>query len=120
MTTYIAINGNQYPAVITSKTVDKDWNNRASKTIKLQMLYNDVSTMFVDDVEWSIVEEFEVIDTIVDEDDNVFVTTKTEFKSYDNSEYCISGDIIDHRDGTVTVKMGKPTTEELLAVLIGG
>ena len=36
---------------------------------------------------------------------------------YDNSEYSIAGDVVDHRNGTVTVKMGKPTAEELLAIM---
>jgi hypothetical protein len=39
---------------------------------------------------------------------------------YDNSDYCIVGDIISHRDGTTTVKMGKPTAEELLNMIVEG
>jgi hypothetical protein len=34
-------------------------------------------------------------------------------ESRDFSEYCIPGDIIDHRDGSVTVIMGKKTELEL-------
>ena len=45
------------------------------------------------------------------------VVEKIEEEIYDNSEYSIAGDIIDLRDGFVTVKMGKPTAEELLALL---
>lgn len=31
---------------------------------------------------------------------------------YDKSEYCVAGEIVDHRDGTFTVYMGKPTAAE--------
>ena len=41
----------------------------------------------------------------------------TKLEEYDNSEYSIAGDIIDHRNGKVTIKMGKSTAEELLLVL---
>lgn len=33
---------------------------------------------------------------------------------WDNSEYSVSGSITDNRDGTVSVKMGKPTEAETL------
>lgn len=35
-------------------------------------------------------------------------------QKWDNSEYCILGDIIIHRDNTITIKMGKPSPDELL------
>ena len=41
-----------------------------------------------------------------------------EVEEYDNSDYCILGDITVHRDGTITVKMGKPTAEELNQILM--
>lgn len=114
MAIYVAINGNQYPASITGRLNDRDWNDRASKAIKLEMAYNDALEMFVDDVKWSIVQEVEVHEEVINEEGNPITQTKTVLESYDNSEYCIAGDIINHRDGTVTVKMGKPTAEELL------
>lgn len=41
--------------------------------------------------------------------------------TYDNSDYCVAGDITDHRDGTVTVKMGRLTAlEETLELIYGG
>lgn len=36
------------------------------------------------------------------------------FTDFDKSNYCVAGDIVDHRDGRVTVYMGKPTESELL------
>ena len=38
--------------------------------------------------------------------------TASIINEYDNSEYSMSGVIRDNRDGTVTIKMGKPTEIE--------
>lgn len=105
MKIYIEVNGTRYPASITGRLSDSDWNDRASKAITCQMTYAEALNLFVDDIDWSIVEEYE-------EEDN-----RVEY--FDNSEYSMAGDIIDHRNGTVTVKMGKPTPQELLDILEG-
>ena len=40
---------------------------------------------------------------------------------FDNSEFCIAGDLTDHRDGTITAKMGKLTDlEEAYEIMFGG
>ena len=108
MNIYVEVNGTRYPAIITGKLKDKDWDDRASKAITLEMAYADAVVLFVNDVDWNIVEE-------PDENEEGAV----EIITHDNSEYSITGDIIDHRNGTITVKMGKPTAEEILAVLAG-
>lgn len=120
MTIFVKVNDVRLPAVITGRLNDKDWNNRASKAIKVEMNYSDALTTFVDDVDWFIEEEHENIIEKVDEEGKVTSETVVDIVSYDNSEYSIAGDIIDHRNGTVTVKMGKPTAEELLAMLEEG
>lgn len=117
MATYIEVNGNRYPASITGRINDKDWNNRESKAIKLEMAYSDAVNTFVDDVDWCIIQEHDVTHVEIDEEGKEVVVNKTEEEVYDNSDYSIAGDVIDHRDGTVTVKMGKATAEELLAIL---
>ena len=117
MATYVEINEVQYPASITGTFFDRDWNNRESISITLEMSYADAATIFVDDVAWNIVQENEIQKEVIDEEGNASFQTEIELETYDNSDYCIAGDIIDHRDGTVTVKMGKPTAEELLALL---
>lgn len=102
--TYITINNHKYPATVVGQTRDQGWGGRTSKAITLEMDYETALATFVDDVAWSIVYQ----------EDEENTTT------YDNSEYSVAGPITDNRDGTVTVKMGKPTAEEILNILIGG
>ena len=84
------------------------------------MKYNDAISMFVDEVKWSIVQDVEHMVEVVNEETNEpMFKTVVEQDVYDNSEYSILGDIVVHKDETVTVKMGKPTAEEILAILLG-
>ena len=119
MATYVEINGNKYKASITGRLADKDWGNRASKAIKLEMSYAEANEIFIDGIAWNIVQEVEVHERKEDENGNETTETSIKEEVYDNSDYNIAGDIIDHRDGTVTVKMGKPTAEELLVEMAG-
>ena len=99
--TYIKINDTRYPAAIRGCERDREWNNRESKAITLDMSYEDAMATFVDDLDWAIVyEEGETAEV------------------YDNSEYSVAGPVADNRNGTVTVKMGKITAEEALAELM--
>jgi hypothetical protein len=118
MATYVEINGVKYPASITGRLFDKDWDNRESKAVKVEMSYSDAIALFVDDISWNIVQDVEeIVEEYNEETDEMTTKTVTTFEYFDNSEYSIAGDIVDHRDGTITVKMGKPTAEELLALL---
>jgi len=118
MATYIEINEVRYPASITGRLVDRDWDDRESKAIKLEMSYADAIALFVDDISWSIVQDIEEVTVEYDEEAGEMVSkTTTKYEYFDNSEYSIAGDVVDHRDGTVTVKMGKSTAAELLAML---
>lgn len=108
--TYVKINGVQYPAVISGHMKDRDWNDRESKTIHLEMTHDEALKLFVSDSEWSILYQADG----VGEDGKPFPV-----EEYDNHEYSVAGPVTDNRDGTVSVKMGKPTAEELLAVLTG-
>lgn len=127
--TYIKINSTLYPATISGKVQDKDWDNRASKSITLEMDYATAIALFVDGLAWSIVQQIEVPvferdengEFVLDENGNRIQTgTEIEETEWDNSDYDVAGSITDHRNGTITAKMGKPTTEELLAVIMGG
>jgi hypothetical protein len=116
MATYVEINGNKYEASITGRLHDKDWDDRASKAIKLRMGYAEALALFVDNVKWNILQDIEVSKEIEDEEGNIKVETVIEQEVYDNSDYSVAGAIIDHRDGTITVKMGCLTAEELLVM----
>lgn len=118
MAIYVEVNGNLYPASITGRLHDSDWDNRESKAIKVEMSYTDAVNIFVDDVKWSIVQDIEeMVEHFNDETGEVTYESVSKQESYDNSEYNIAGDIIDHRNGSVTVKMGKLTAAEMLAMI---
>ena len=110
--TYVKINGTTYPAVINGKHIDREWNDRESKTITIEMAYADAIALFVDGIAWSI-----VMDVEKEQEDGSIVTVQEE---YDNSEYSMAGSITDNRDGTLAVKMGKPTKIEMLESQITG
>ena len=128
--TYIKINDTLYPATISGRVADKDWDNRASKAITLEMSYEEASKLFVDGLAWSIVQQNEVPAYQKDENGKLVldesgapIQTGTEMQEteFDNSEYNLAGDITDHRDGTITAKMGKLTDlEEAYEIMLGG
>lgn len=110
--TYVKINGTTYPAVINGKHIDREWNDRESKTITLEMAYTDAIGIFADGLAWSI-----LMDVEQEQEDGSIVTVQEE---YDNSDYSMAGSITDNRDGTLAVKMGKPTKIEMLESQITG
>ena len=105
---YIKVNNTLYPAVINGKIVDYAWDKRDTKSITLNMTYADVLALLPDNTPWSIVQDV----TEMVEDDNGDIVEVMKQDEYDNSEYSMSGVITDNRDGTVTIKMGKPTEME--------
>lgn len=116
--TYVKINGNIYPAEISGRTHDSEWDNRDSKSITLEMDYATASALFVDGVAWAIVYKQEV--QTYDKNDEQ-IGTEMQTTEYNNVEYCIAGDITDHRDGRITVKMGKLTDiEQAYEMMLGG
>ena len=114
MNTYVEVNNTKYPAVITARISDRDWDNRETKAIQMKMTYADAVELFVHDCVWNIIQEHVVYSNEPDENGKVQFVERIETESYDNSEFCIAGPITDNRDGTVVVKMGKYTNEELL------
>jgi outer membrane protease len=101
---YIKINENLYPATIYGKLSDADWDGRETKSITLTMDYASASQLFVNGLAWRIVEQ-----------------NSNDVKEYDNSAFNLAGDLTDHRDGTITIKMGKLTPlEEAYEILFGG
>lgn len=116
MATYIKLNNTEYPATITGEHKDRTWNGRDTKTITLTMTHAEVAELLPDNTPWSIVQR-ETQD-VLDEQGQPTGETKEVVNEYDNSEYSLAGDITDHRDGTVSIKMGKPTESELSAATV--
>lgn len=110
MSIYIKVNNTEYPAAVNGNLVDRNWNGRDTKTIYLTMSYDAVVALLPDNTPWSIVQR-ETQD-VLDEQGQPTGETKEVVNEYDNSEYSLAGDITDHRDGTVSIKMGKPTEAE--------
>lgn len=109
----IKIKGKTYDASVAGISRDGAWGNRASKSITLEMDYATAVKTFVEDVPWSILYQGP---DYYDPETKQMVTPEVE--EYDNSDYCMAGDVTDHRDGTITVKMGKPTAEEINQILM--
>lgn len=114
--TYIKVNNTLYPATIDGRIGDYEWDRRDTKAITLSMTYAEVLALLPDNTQWSIVQK----DTVqkIGEDGQPMVdgsgnpVTEEVTNEYDNSEYNMSGVITDNRDGTCTIKMGKPTEIE--------
>ena len=105
---YVKLNNELYPATVNGRVADYDWDNRSSKAITLAMSYEDAINVFVNGLVWSIIEKQEIDGEVYENE-------------YDNAEYNIAGDITDHRDGTITAKMGKLTDlEEAYEIIFGG
>ena len=111
MSIYIKVNNTEYPATITGEHKDRSWGERDTKTITLTMTTTEVAALLPDNTPWSIVQR----DTVPKYDSDGQPTGETEevVNEWDNSAYSLAGDITDHRDGTVSIKMGKPTESEL-------
>lgn len=125
--TFIKINDTLYPATISGRVADRDWDNRESKSITLEMDYAIANALFVNGLAWSIVQQDEVPVYEMDEngepvlDENgapVQMGTEIQESEFDNSEYNLAGDLTDHRDGRITAKMGKETDVEKLILLM--
>ena len=114
--TYIKVNNTLYPATIDGRIADSEWDRRDTKSIMLNMTYAEVLALLPDNTAWSIVQKDTVQkigeggQPMVDDSGNPITEEVT--NEYDNSEYSMSGVIRDNRDGTCTIKMGKPTEIE--------
>lgn len=114
--TYIKVNNTLYPATIDGRIGDYEWDRRDTKSITLTMAYADVLALLPDNTPWTLV--YKVTAQKLDDNGQPMVDTSgnpvTEevTSEYDNSDYSMSGVITDNRDGTCTIKMGKPTEIE--------
>jgi hypothetical protein len=103
----VNVQGRQIAAKVRRRVVDSGWDGRESYEITMLMSSQEAAELFVHDVAWS--KTMEVADL-----------TGLKTVETDMSEFSLAGPIIDNRDGTVTVKMGKLTDAEALQILMGG
>ena len=122
---YVKVNETLYPATIDGQMQDYQWDNRESKVITMQGTYDEIVGLFKDGMPWSIVMKETVQkrnedgSPVLDKAGNP--VTEEQTSEWDNSEFSMSGPITDYRDGTVSIKMGKPTDlEDAMELLLGG
>lgn len=96
----ININGKTYQATVTVCTADHLWGGRSVKAVTLEMTSAEAAQIWTDGAAWSVISA-----------DGIEIP---------QSEYAKAGTITDHRDGRVTVKMGKYTPAELAEIAYGG
>ena len=99
MNTFVKINSINYPAEIYGHVRDTAWDGRESKVIVLALSIQEALDLFVDGLQWAIVYGTQTIN---------------------QEDYVIAGPITDNRNGTVSVRMGKPTATEVSNVITGG
>lgn len=110
MAEFIKVNGQEYPATLIYNYKDRNWDMRETQTVQLTMPYAQAAALLPDNTPWSIVRR-ETQD-VLDENGMLTGQTKEVVNEYDNSAYSLAGEIVDHRNGTVSIKMGKPTETE--------
>lgn len=98
MSEFIKVNGQEYPAEVIYLYKDRSWNDRDVRNVFLNLPYDQVVALMPTSTKWS---------SILKGDDVVVEET-------DMSEFSIAGQVMDYRDGTVSIKMGKPTEVETL------
>lgn len=110
MAEYIKINEQEYPATLIYNYNDRNWDMRETQTVHLTMPYAQAAALLPSGTPWSIV--FRETQDKLDNDGNPTGETEEVVTEEDMSAYSLAGEIVDYRDGTVTIKMGKPTETE--------
>lgn len=110
MAEFIKVGGQEYPATCVYNYKDRNWDMRETQTVHLTMPYAQAAALLPSGTPWSNV--FRETKDVLDADRNPTGETEEVVTEEDMSEYSIAGDITDHRDGTVSIKMGKPTETE--------
>lgn len=111
MAEFIKVNGQEYPATLIYNYKDLNWDMRETQTVHLTMPYAQAAALLPDNTPWSNV--FRETKDKLDNDGNPTGQTEEVVTEEDMSAYSLAGEIVDHRDGTVSIKMGRPTESEL-------
>ena len=110
MASYIKVHNTEYPATLIARYADPDWDKRETQEIHLTMDYAAAAALLPGGTKWSRVFR-ETVDKL-DNDGNPTGQTEEVVTEEDMSAYSLAGQITDYRDGTVSIKMGKPTEAE--------
>lgn len=110
MAEFIKVNGQEYPATCIYNYKDRNWDMRETQTVHLTMPYEQAAALLTSGVPWSNVFR-ETVDKF-DNDGNPTGETDEVVTEEDMSAYSLAGEIVDYRNGTVSIKMGKPTETE--------
>lgn len=105
MSTYLKANNTETPCEAAERYRDSAWG-RPTCTVTIKASAAEIAALLPNNAPWSLIEREDVLD------ESGMLTGQTVDHERDMSEYSLSGDITDHRDGTVSIKMGKPTEEE--------
>lgn len=105
MSTYLKANNTETPCEAAEHYRDSAWG-RPTCTVTIKASAAEVAALLPSNAPWSLIEREDVLDELG------APTGQTVDHERDMSEYSLSGDITDHRDGTVSIKMGKPTETE--------
>lgn len=99
----IKIKETEYPIINFQEQFNHNWK-RDCIYITLESDYETIQNLFIDGLEWELLKTFE--------ENKLFSNLVKEVENL--SEYCKAGKIIDNRNGTFTVEMGKETEIEIL------
>ena len=116
MAEFIKVNGQEYPATCIYNYKDRNWDMRETQTVHLTMPYAQAAALLPSGTPWFNV--FRETKDALDNDGNPTGQTEEVVTEEDMSAYSLAGEITDHRDGTVSIKMGKPTEAELSAATV--
>lgn len=105
MSTILKANNTETPCEAAEHYRDSAWG-RPTCTVTIKGSAAEIAALLPNNAPWSLIEREDVLD------ESGMPTGQTVDHERDMSEYSLSGDITDHRDGTVSIKMGKPTEAE--------
>lgn len=105
MSTILKANNTETPCEAAEHYRDSAWG-RPTCTVTIKGSAAEIAVLLPNNAPWSLIEREDVLD------ESGAPTGQTVDHERDMSEYSLSGDITDHRDGTVSIKMGKPTEVE--------
>lgn len=105
MSTFLKANNAETPCEAAEHYRDSAWG-RPTCTVTIKASAAEIAALLPNNAPWSLIEREDALD------ESGAPTGQTVDHERDMSEYSLSGDITDHRDGTVSIKMGKPTEEE--------